>query len=541
MNNTIDLAIIVIYLTFIVSLGMWVAVRNRKRSHDSARNYFLASGQLKWPVIGLALFSTNISTIHLVSFAQEGFLNGLAFGNFEWMAAFTLIILSLFFVPFYIRAKITTLPDFLEKRYNGICRDMLAVISVISAIFIHIGFSLYTGGVVLQGMFGIPLLYSIIAICSMVGLYTILGGLSSVVITEAIETVVLLLGAVIITVICFMKLGSWQELVDNVEPVKMTIIRPHGDSSGLPWYAVLLGYPVIGIWYWCADQTIVQRVLGAKDENHARMGPLFAGFIKIFPVLLFVLPGLMCYALVQNGTLDISSMAHDLNGNPDTKDTYAFMIRELLPVGVKGVITAALLAALMGTVAGALNSVSTLVSYDLIKRWRSNVGEHTLVKVGRVTALITIILAIVWSIQLDHFRSIFQGISALISYIAPPITTVFLWGVFWKRASGVAAAITLALGSLLGLTVFFLDWFKEDTGWNVPFLMAAFYLFVICSIILFTVSLIRPHQHTEESERLVWAHPLDALRTPGWPGLGDYRIIAGILFGTMIFLYWFFR
>jgi SSS family solute:Na+ symporter len=541
MNNTIDFAIIAAYLAFIVGLGLWVAVRGRRRSHDSARNYFLASGTLKWPVIGLALFSTNISTIHLVSFAQEGFLNGLAFGNFEWMAAFTLIILSLFFVPFYIRAKITTLPDFLEKRYNGTCRDMLAVISVISAIFIHIGFSLYTGGIVLQGMFGIPLIYSIVAICAMVGLYTILGGLSSVVITEAIETVVLLVGAVIITVICFMKLGSWQELVDNVEPVKMTIIRPHGDASGLPWYAVLLGYPVIGIWYWCADQTIVQRVLGAKDENHARVGPLFAGFIKIFPVLLFVLPGLMCYALVQNGTLDISGMAQGPDGAPDTKDTYAFMIRELLPTGVRGIVTAALLAALMGTVAGALNSVSTLVSYDLVKRWRPNTGEHTLVKVGRFTAFITIILAIVWSIQLGHFESIFQGVSALISYIAPPITTVFLWGVFWKRASGVAAAVTLGLGSLLGLTVFFLDWHKESTGWNIPFLMAAFYLFVICSIILFVVSMIFPHRHTEESARLVWANPLDAVRTPGWPGLGDYRFLAGLLFVTMIALYWFFR
>jgi len=540
MSNKIDLAIIFGYLAFIVSLGLWVAMRSRKRSHDSARNYFLASGRLTWPVIGLALFSTNISTLHLVAFAQEGFKNGLAYGNFEWMAAFTLIILSLFFVPFYIRAKITTLPDFLEKRYNGTCRDILAVISVFSAIFIHIGFSLYTGGVVLEGMFGIPLFYSIIGICALVGLYTVLGGLSAVVITEAIETVVLLIGAIIITVICFMKLGSWNELVSNVEPIKMTIVRPHGDSSELPWYAVLLGYPIIGIWYWCADQTIVQRVLGAKDENHARVGPLFAGFIKILPVFLFVLPGLMCYALVQNGTLDIAGMKIGADGAPDTKDTYAFMIRELLPVGVKGIITAALLAALMGTVAGALNSVSTLVSYDLVKRWRPQTKDHSLVKVGRITAFITVILAIIWSLQLDRYESIFKGVSALISYIAPPITTVFLWGVFWKRASSAAATVTLLAGSALGFTVFLLDWNKDTTGWNVPFLMAAFYLFVICSVILLVVSLIRPHQHTEESAKLVWAHPLDAVRTPGWPGLGDYRVLAAILFVTMIGLYWVF-
>lgn len=541
MENTIDLIIIAVYLAFIVSLGVWVGMRGRRGSHDSARNYFLASGRLRWPVIGLALFSTNISTIHLVAFAQEGFVNGLAYGNFEWMAAFTLIILSLFFVPFYIRSKVTTLPDFLEKRYNGTCRDMLAVISVGSAIFIHIGFSLYTGGVVLQGMFGIPLPLSIVAICALVGLYTILGGLSSVVITEAIETVVLLLGAVIITVICFVKLGSWQELVDHVEPVKMTIVRPHGDSSGLPWYAVLLGYPVIGIWYWCADQTIVQRVLGAKDENHARIGPLFAGFVKILPVLLFVLPGLMCYALVQNGTLDLAGMAVGDDGQPDTQDTYAFMIRELLPTGVKGVITAALLAALMGTVAGALNSVSTLVSYDLVKRWRPATDERTLVRVGRITALFTVVLAVVWSLQLGRYESIFQGVSALICYVAPPITVVFLWGVFWKRASGTAAAVTLSLGSALGFTVFLLDWFKESSGWNVPFLMAAFYLFVICSVILAVASLIAPHQHTAESAKLVWANPLEAVRTPGWPGLADYRVIATLLFVTMVALYWFFR
>lgn len=537
MNETVDLFVIAAYLSFIVGLGIWVGIRSKRNSEDSAKSYFLASGKLKWPVIGLALFSTNISTIHLVSFAQEGFMNGLAFGNFEWMAAFTLIVLSLFFVPFYIRAKVTTLPDFLEKRYNGTCRDILAVISVFSAIFIHIGFSLYTGGVVLQGMFGVPLLLSIIAICILVGLYTVLGGLSAVVITEAIETVVLLLGAVIVTVICFMKLGSWQALVDSVEPVKLSVIRPHGDASGLPWYAVLLGYPVIGIWYWCADQTIVQRVLGAKDENHARVGPLFAGFIKILPVFLFVLPGLMCYALVQNGTLDISGMAVDADGNPDTKDTYAFMIRELLPVGVKGVITAALLAALMGTVAGAINSVSTLISYDLVKRWRPDTGEHTLVRIGRLTAVFTIILAVIWSIQLQRYESIFAGVSSLISYIAPPITAVFLWGVFWRRASSQAATVTLLLGSALGFTVFLLDWNKETTSWNIPFLMAAFYLFVICSVILFTVSMMKPHRHTEESERLVWAHPLDALRAPGWPGLADYRVLAGLLFCSMIGLY----
>jgi solute:Na+ symporter, SSS family len=536
MNQSVDIVIIAAYLLFIVSIGVWVGMRGRVKGAGAAKGYFLASGRLKWPVIGLALFSTNISTIHLVALAQEGYVNGLAFGNFEWMAAFTLIILALFFVPFYIRSKVTTLPDFLEKRYNGTCRDMLAVISVFSAIFIHIGFSLYTGGVVINGMFGVDIRVSIIAICGLVSIYTILGGLASVVITEAIETVVLLLGAVIITVICFNKLGSWNELVANVEPVKLTVLRPHGDSSGLPWYAVLLGYPVIGIWYWCADQTIVQRVLGAKDENHARVGPLFAGFIKILPVFLFVLPGLMCYALVQNGTLDIANMASQ-NGAPDTRDTYAFMIRELLPVGLRGVITAALLAALMGTISGALNSVSTLVSYDLVKRWRPATNDRALVRIGRVTAFVTMIVAIVWSLQLGRYASIFQGIQSLISYIAPPITAVFLWGVFQKRASAIGAATTLVVGTGLGFTVFLLDWNKDSTGWNVPFLMAAFYLFIICSVILFTVSAFFPQSHTKGSAALVWDNPSAALRAPGWKGIGNYKFLSLLLFLTMAALF----
>jgi len=225
----------------------------------------------------------------------------------------------------------------------------------------------------------------------------------------------------------------------------------------------------------------------------------------------------------------------------NSEDTYAFMIRELLPAGLRGVITAALLAALMGTVAGALNSVSTLVSYDLVKRWRPKTREHTLVRVGRLTAFVTILLAIAWSLQLGRYKSIFEGIVSLISYVAPPITTVFLWGVLWKRASSTAATVTLGVGALLGFVVFVLDWYKEVTGWNVPGLMAGFYLFVICSGILLVVSWIRPHAHTERSAKLVWSHPLDAVRSPGWPGLRDYRVVAGALFATMVILYWIFR
>ena len=240
----LDLAVIVVYLVGIVSLGCWAGIRRRRQ--EVARGYFLAGGTLTWPVIGLALFSTNISTTHLVSLAQEGYDNGLVYGNFEWMAAFTLIALSLFFAPFYIRANVATLPDFLEKRYNRACRDWLAVLSIVSAVFIHIGFSLYTGAVVLRGLLGIDIYTSIIGAALLTGLYTIIGGLRSVVLTESIQTIVLLAGAVCVTAISYYKVGGWAGLAQTVEPVRLTVLRSAEEYPTLPWYAVFLGYPVIG-------------------------------------------------------------------------------------------------------------------------------------------------------------------------------------------------------------------------------------------------------------------------------------------------------
>ena len=596
--GAIDLTVIVIYLIGIVALGCWAGLRQRRKD-TMGKDYFLAGGTLTWPIIGLALFSTNISTIHLVGFAQEGFDNGLAYGNFEWMAPFTLVITALFFAPFYIRSRVATLPDFLEMRYNRACRDWLAVLSIVAAIFIHIGFSLYMGAVLLEGMFGINLLLSIAVTAILTGVYTIVGGLTAVVVTESIQTIILLVGSIVITVIAYCAVGGLEGLNEtlaaNNESVKMTVLRDADDPANLPWYAVFLGYPVIGIWYWCADQTIVQRVLGAKDENHARVGPLFAGFIKILPVFIFVLPGLMCYALVyqqddhgkdkvdasflpnlelgedimidgakaavpNEQRLELTGRMLEAGGKKfliedkpayieegvlfingkaqkNTKNVYGFMIHELLPIGVKGLVAAALLAALMSTVSGALNSIATLFSFDIVKRWRPNTNDKTLVKIGRITTFVAMIVAIAWSPFIERFESMYQGIIALICYIAPPITAVFVLGVLWRRASGVSAQLTLYIGSALGFVVFLLDMFKEQTGWNVPSMMATFYLLVVCVIVQTVISLAVPHRHTQESERLVWGNPLDAVRCAGWRGIGDYRILAAALVITMIVLY----
>ena len=522
----LDIGVIVVYLVAIVTIGSWAGLKNRKGA--VGKNYFLAGGSLTWPLIGLALFSTNISTTHLVSLAQEGYQNGLAYGNFEWMAAFTLIALSLFFAPFYFRSRVATLPDFLEKRYSRASRDWLAGLSIISAIFIHIGFTLYTGAVVLQGLFGIPIMTSIIVAALLTGIYTIIGGLRAVVVTESIQTVILIIGAVIITLVGYEKVGGWAGLKASVEPVKLTVLRSGDDPSGLSWYSIFLGYPIIGLWYWCADQTIVQRVLGAKDENHARVGPLFAGFIKILPLFIFVLPGTICLALINQGQLP--TLEH-------SKDAYAFMITHLLPTGLTGVMAAALLAALMSTVSGALNSIATLFSYDLYKRWKPDTADRQLVVIGRIVTFVAMVLAILWSPMISHFESIFQGVVAVICYIAPPITAVFVWGVFWNRASARASITTLMSGSVLGFIVFFLDWFKVHTGWNIPPMMVTFYLFVICSIILAVVSYFYPHQHSTESKKLVWENPGDPLRDKGWKGIGNYKLLSALLFLSMFTLY----
>ena len=523
----LDMLLVAIYLVGIVGLGLWAWKRRRKKQASSAE-YFLAGSSLRWPVIGLALFSTNISTIHLVSLAQEGYVNGLAYGNFEWMAAFLLIVLALFFAPFYIRSRVATLPDFLEKRYSRASRDWLTGLSIISAVFIHIGFSLYTGAVVLRGLFGIDIATSIIVTAMLTGLYTVVGGLLAVVITESVQTVVLILGSACVLGFGLAKIGGWGALVAAVEPVKLTVLRTAAETPSLPWYAVFLGYPIIGLWYWCADQTIVQRVLGAKDERNARLGPLFTGFIKILPVFLFVLPGLIAYGLVRQGAL----LAPE-----SSADVYSLLVNNILPVGLKGIVAAALLAALMSTVSGALNSIATLFTLDVYRRWRPQASEKRLTLVGRAVTFAAMVVAIIWSPMISHFQSLFQGITAVICYIAPPITAVFIWGVMWRKASAAAARVTLMAGSALGLTVFLLDWFKSTTGWTVPPMMATFYLFCVCSGILIVVSLVRPHVHTEEGAKLVWARPVDALKGPWGPGLLDYRLVSLVLFLVMVGLY----
>jgi SSS family solute:Na+ symporter len=547
----LDIAIILLYLVGIVGIGCFAGLR---RKHHEGDTYFLGGRTITWPIIGTALFASNISTVHMVSFAECGYKSGLLYGNFEWMAPFTLICLSLFFAPFYIRSGVTTLPDFLEKRYNRACRDWLALLSLVAAVVIHIGFAYYTGARVLHGMFqglGISLYGWILIAAGLAGLYTIVGGLLAVMWTEAVQTVILLTGAICITLIGLREIGGWGGLQESVHPVNLSIIRPSSDPTGLSMWAVFLGYPVIGLWYWCCDQVIVQRVLAAKDENHARLGPLFTGFIKILPMFIFVLPGLICLGLIQKG-VHTDPLA-------DPKDTLTYLINHVLPTGVKGIMAAALLAAMMGSVSAALNSIATVFSYDVVKRWRPQTTDKALVLVGRIVTAVAMLAAIAWSPLIDKFDTIFQGLTDLICYMAPPVTAVFLLGVFWRRASGRAALVTLLSGAALGLAVFIVDFFNLGTwtfpyveltggsvrfGWTEPgewaiqSMISGFFMFLLSIATLIVFSYLLPHRHTAESEALVWKSLLDPLRGKSWRLLGNYRLVALLLFATMLALYW---
>lgn len=539
--NTIDLIIIVVYLVGILLVGI-LSVRLKKMTSEG---YFLAGRGLGWVMVGAALFASNISTIHLVGLAASGYNEGLVWGNFEWLASITLILLGLVFAPFYFKSKISTLPEFLEKRYGSTARTIMAVIAIIGALFVHIGLSLYAGAVVFHAFFGFSVITSILVISVITTIYTVLGGLKAVVVTESIQTLILIIGAVILTGFAIAALpehgvSSLADLKAQLKPGQLNMLHTKeslgllgegGFESGLTWYACLLGYPILGLWYWCSDQTIVQRVLGAKTRQAAQMGPIFAGFLKILPVFILVLPGVIAYVLFK-----------DIIGT-DANQTLPVMINQLLPTGLKGIMAATLLAALMSTIAAALNSSATLVAVDIVKRIRPATTDKQQIKYGRMAAVVVMILAMAWSTQGDKFSSIFEAVNKIAAAIAPPVATVFLFGVFSRRGTNKAAIVTLISGLVLGIAAFCLDFepisgqMYLTRGLHIPFMMQAWWLFVICTAIYFVVSYSGPKPPAEVIENYTWESPLAVITRDKFNGVKDVRLWAGILVLTLIVLY----
>lgn len=533
--STIDYIILALYMVAIVGIGVYSGL---SRKSSSSEGFFLAGRSLKWPLIGTALFAANISTIHMVGLAGQGFSDGLVWGNFEWSAPFLLIVLGLVFAPFYFKTNIATLPEFLERRYDRSSRTMLAVISLFTALFLHIGVSLYAGALVFENFFGIEKYTAIITIAVATLIYSVIGGLRAVVLTEALQSGILIIGAGIMTILAMRMLPdygvtSFAELKAALKPDQLSMIHTNPNSP-LPWWAFWLGIPVLGLNYWCADQTIVQKVLGAKTLKDAQDGPIFAGFIKILPVFIMIFPGIFAYVILKD-KIDIADQ------------TLPVLILNILPTGLKGLMSAALLAALMSTIASALNSSGTLVSMDIVKQNRPHTSDKTLLIIGRITILLVTVIAIAWSPLIAKFPSIFEAINDLLAVLSPPISVVFIFGIMSRRGTPKAGHYTLVAGFTLAILAFAFD-FEMIAGQRyitdvlgIHFMMKAFYLFVINAVIYFAVSMFTPKASDEVLDQMTMKRPLSFLTSGKVSGLTDPRVLAGLLAIVMITLYYIFR
>jgi solute:Na+ symporter, SSS family len=555
----IDIAVMAIYLLGITAFGIWMGYTKK----SSSTQYFLASKSLGWFTVGAAVFTSNISTIHLVGLAAGGAKDGMVIGNFEWMACFTLILLALLFTPFYMNSKVATLPEFMERRYSPNARTFLAVIGLFGALFVHIGISLFAAAKVFESFLHIPMIWTIIALSIFTVTYTALGGLKAVVMTENVQVVLLLGGAILLTVMGInalpdvgvnnfsaFKAAAFPGQLEMLQPV----INKEGNLNGFSWLTIILGYPILGIWYWCADQTHVQRVLAARSLKDGQNGALFAGFLKITPVFLMVLPGVIGYVLWQKGAFQLVTLAG--TNHPDYNTMLPTLISYLVPTGLKGLLAASMAAALMSCMAAALNSCATLVSFDIVKRLQPETSDKKMVAIGRITTGVIMVLAILWSTQGDQFGTIFEAINKIPMTFAPAVTTVFVLGVLWKRGNKEGAMTTLYLGSLIGILYFIADmpslgkYFLHDTpmenyaglitdtrqGLGIPFMMVGPMLTVVCVAIYVMASLRAPAMDAAAVAKVCWNHPLSFLRGK-ITGASDPRMVALYLIISVVILY----
>ncbi|MDN3641668.1 sodium:solute symporter [Lutimonas halocynthiae] len=451
----IDISIVLIYFAIILWIAWWVSRGSRKnKGPRDSKDYFLAGKTAGWFVIGASLFSSNIGSEIIIGVSGAGARGEMPQANFEIIAALILILLGWVFVPFYLRAGVYTMPEFLEIRYSKACRNYLSVISVLAYVITKISLIIFAGALVFETM-GISFWTGAIITIVATGFYTVLGGLKAVIYTDMIQTFILLAGTGAVTYYGLMEIGGWNALMDTLTeaaskpenpPVErfFNLWRPSDDTS-YPWTGMLFGAPILGVWYWCTDQFIVQRTLSAKDISNARRGTLFAGFLKLLPVFIFFIPGVIAYALAQKGMLNFSL------DNPD--QALPAMITGFLPIGLKGLAISGLLAALMSSLSSAFNSSSTLITFDFYKQWKPQASEKELVWVGQLATLVLVIASFLWIPFMKTLMGggLFHYLQSVQAYISPPIAAVFLFGLFFKWINATGAIIALWSGFALGM------------------------------------------------------------------------------------------
>lgn len=544
----VDFVVIALYFAVIFAIGFYFARKER-----TSADYFLAGRDVAWWAIGASLFSSNIGSEHFIGLAGSGAASGLAVGHFEWLASIIVLILGWVFVPFYLRSNVYTMPEFLERRYNRSCRTYLAAISLVAYVFTKIAVAVFAGAIVLEAVLGWSMWKSAFALVIATGIYTVAGGLAAVIYTEVIQTVVLIAGAFMLMFIGLGQVGGFTGLEAKVPDGFFHMMKPV-DHPDFPWTGIFFGAPILGIWYWCTDQVIVQRVLSAKDEGHAKAGTVLAGFLKILPVFMLVVPGMIARALYPQ------EMAADSNA------AFPTLVVRLMPVGMVGIMVAAMLAALMSSLSAVFNSSSTIFTIDFYRQVRPESSERELVNVGRMATVIMVVLGLAWIPFMKYISSqLYVYLQSVQAYVSPPIAAVFLIGVFWKRANGVGALASLLTGFVLGTLRFILELMYAgkpmtegllQTFVRMNFLHFALFMFVACVIVLIAVSLATRVPERRKVAGLTWATIHDkietvettapgmlarapATETPGWHRKN--LIGAGILIVTMIGLWIYFR
>jgi SSS family solute:Na+ symporter len=484
--TTLDWLMIAAYFSVLLSVAWWVI----RRGKDTAADYFLAGRNLGWWVIGASIFASNIGSEHIVGLAGSGAADGVAMAHYE-LHAWCLLVLAWVFVPFYARSMVFTMPEFLERRFSVHSRYVLSLVSLVTFVVSKIAVGIFAGGVVfatllpeLQLNLGGHVINSFwigsVLVIVLTGLYTMAGGMRAVAYNDAVQVIVLILGSATLTVYGLIKLGGWAELraalpsdmfnlwkpltPAGVQSTWAPVLERNGAGEVVrqawyfngyyPWLGMLFCAPIIGLWYWCTDQYIVQRALGAPDERTARRGSIFAAFLKLFPVYLFIIPGMICFALAKTGTVPGLAPMVTPDGHPVpqvAQAAFPMMVQHLLPPGLRGIVVAGLLSALMGSLAGVFNACSTLFTVDLYSKVRPHATEHQIVRTGRIATGVMILIALAWIPVIQGAHSLYNYLQTVQGYLAPPIFVVFFFGVFNKRLNAQGCLWAMIVGFALGM------------------------------------------------------------------------------------------
>lgn len=496
MFSTIDWIVVIVYFLAIAGIAAW----SMKKKKDTAQEYFLAGRNVGWFVVGASILASNVGSEHVVGLSGTAAESGLVMGHYE-LHSWIVLLLGWVFIPFYIRSGVFTMPEFLERRYNSSARWFLSVVSLLSYVLTKVSVTVYAGAVVIATFMGFDFWTSAFVLVILTGVYTVLGGMRAVVYTEALQAVLLIIGSLILTLMGLSELGGWDAMIASAPKEKLNMFPPLSHPD-FPWAGILFASPIVGVWYWCTDQYIVQRCLTAKNETEARRGTIFAAYLKLFPFFIFLIPGLIATALAAQGKIELTS----------ADSAFPTLVKTLLPTGLKGLIAGGLLAALMSSLASVFNSCSTLFTMDIYKKIKPETSEKNLVLVGRVATGVVVVLGILWIPVMSGISGVlYQYLQSVQSYLAPPIASVFLLGLFYKRINSKGAMTVLVGGAIIGALRIFLELNKSSlTGFlyefaDLNFLYFCIALFVLSVVVLVGVSLLTEKPSEEQIKGLTFA------------------------------------